>query len=285
MAKYEREFLVPYLMNLCSLELAHRKLSEREYVLDGQAGRLRDGIRFAKKPQAPFIERLPLFWVVMGCITFVMSFLMFSLELNGLGWFFIIGGIAEGSIGYGQITEVKESNARKQCTYNREMAEYNEAQRKNDTDKRTKLPAALDELRRCQLEKRKVTETLQRAYGINVIPMQYRNIYASVFLYDWFSTSRADDLEMALNMFVLEEIKEKLDRIIANQTSIILNQQITIANQQKTMEQQKAHSAMMREKLSRIEASNEDRNMYLGMIESNTSTIAFFSAADYIKRI
>ena len=95
----------------------------------------------------------------------------------------------------------------------------------------------------------------------------------------------ADDLDHALSMFVLEEIKAKLDRIIENQKEIIFNQYQIASNQQKFMEQQQRHSAMMHAKLDQIQANNEERNAYLHMIESNTATTAFFATADYIRRI
>ena len=288
MAKYEREFLVPYLMNVCSLHLVYRKLSEKESILSGEANHLRNGVTPADRPTKPWIEPLPpggVFMAVMGCITFLMSILMFSLDIGFMGWFFLLGSIMEGIIGYVRIHGVKESNAQKEDNYNRKLAEYNEIMRKNEIAKNAKLPYILDNLRKCQLEKKKAAETLTQVYGVNVIPAQYRNICASLYLYRWFNSSQADDLEMALSMFVLEEIKDKLDTIIRNQYSIILNQQIAIANQQKTIEQQQQYSAMMCEKLNRIEASNEERNMYLAMIESNTATSAYFATAEYIRHI
>lgn len=288
MAKYEREFLVPYLMNVCSLHLVYRKLCEKESVLLGESNRLRNGVTQVDYPSKPWIEPLPpggVFLAVMGCITFLMSFLMFSIDCNFMGWFFIFGGIMEGIMGYVQIHSVKESNTQKENNYNRKMAEYNEIMRKNEQAKNAKLPYVLNDLRKCQLEKKKASEVLTKVYGVNIIPSQYRNICASLYLYRWFNSSQADDLEMALSMFVLEEIKDKLDTIIRNQYSIILNQQIAIANQQKTLEQQQQYSAMMCEKLDKIEASNEERNMYLGMIESHTATSAYFAAAEYIRHI
>ena len=90
---------------------------------------------------------------------------------------------------------------------------------------------------------------------------------------------------MALNMFVLEEIKEKLDRIIANQKEIILNQYLQLAEQRRSLELQEEHTSMMESKLNQINASNEERNTYLAMIESNTATTAYFATANYLTRL
>lgn len=124
---------------------------------------------------------------------------------------------------------------------------------------------------------------LDDAYRVNIIPTHYRNKYAALFLYDWFNTGGSDDLDMALNMFVLEEIKEKLDMIIRNQSTIILNQRIMQAQQQKTIEQQNEHNRLMRNKLDQLCISSQEHNRYLSMIESNTAATAYFAAADYLK--
>ena len=137
----------------------------------------------------------------------------------------------------------------------------------------------------CTNEINRINTVLNRVYNANVIPYQYRNMYASVYLYDYFSGSREDDLALALNTFVLEQIKERLDVIIEQQSEMILNQRIMIAKQEKTIQLQQAHTAMMQNKLNQIVASNEERNQYLRMIEGNTAATAYFAAADYIRRI
>lgn len=104
-----------------------------------------------------------------------------------------------------------------------------------------------------------------------------------VYLYDWFGTSGADDLDHALSMFVLEEIKARLDRIIEQQSEMILNQQLMIANQQKTQELQIAHAKMMRNKVQQLQATEEERLRYDRMIEANTRGMAYFAVADYLR--
>ena len=126
---------------------------------------------------------------------------------------------------------------------------------------------------------------MRQVYSANVIPGQYRNLYAAVYLYQYFGQSQADDLDLVLNTFVLEQIKAKLDVVIQQQSEAILNQRIMLANQEKTMEAQQKHAAMLESKLSRMEASDEERNQYLSMIESNTATTAYFATAQYINSI
>jgi len=134
-----------------------------------------------------------------------------------------------------------------------------------------------------QEEKNKVEKILNKAYSANIIPNYYRDMYCAVYLYDWFQSGQSTDIDRALSMYVLEEIKARLDQIILNQQNILLNQRIMIANQYKTMEQINRHAREMEAKMEEIAQSNAERNMYLKMIQANTETTAFFVAADYLQ--
>ena len=110
-------------------------------------------------------------------------------------------------------------------------------------------------------------------------------MYVAVYLYDWFSTSMADDLDMALNMYVLEEIKDRLDQIIDMLYESLVNQRMMLNNQMKTLEQQEQYHTDMIDKLNRLQLSAAEHSAYLGMIEANTSAMAYFSAAEYIRKL
>lgn len=285
MARYKREFLVPYLRDVCALHLALHKMEGRWDSLDYRKGSLESGIHSGEKPSEPFYDTANgVFIIGFGVFTILFSFVMFSLGIGFLGWFFILGGIMEIIIGAVKYRTVTEENSNKREIYNYQLAAYQETESKNDRERKA-IPGIVNEMRECQYEMSRVKDTLRRVYCANVIPGHYRNMYAAVFLYDWFSTGRSDDLDMALNMFVLEEIKEKLDRIIENQQEILLNQYLQMSEQRRSIEQQEAHYAMMERKVDQLNASNEERNTYLAMIESNTAVSAYFATANYIMHI
>lgn len=205
----------------------------------------------------------------------------------GILFAIIVVGAVGGLFLYGawqSVREKREYNEKKAREYEQAMERYRKIDKLN-TSARTKLPAIQSEINKCLEEKKKLDILLYRVYGANIIPSRYRNIYVAVYLYDWFSTSNADDLDHALSMFVLEEIKDRLDTIIENQSQMILNQQIMIANQQKSIEQQRSYESMMRTKLNQIQATQEERLSYTRMIESNTAVSAYFAAAEYIRKI
>ena len=147
------------------------------------------------------------------------------------------------------------------------------------------VPVVTEERNAWRRELSRVEKLLQQAYVVNIIPRYYRGLYPAVYLYDWFRYSQEDDIAMALNMFVLEEIKSKLDRIIDNQSEIILNQYIQEANQRRVMEQDNDHHQQLMRKLDRISNQNDDRNNYLKMIASTSAADAYFSAANYLRNL
>ena len=285
MAKYNREFLVPYLRDVCALQLALNKLRGRLAELEYQKRRLEQGVYSCNKPNEPYYDsENGIFLLVLGIFTSLLSILIFRVDLDLFGWFFLFGGLIEIISGVVKYSNVSQENFQKEKAYKDQLAVYQQTQTKNSQAKQS-IPAIENEMRQCRLEIKRANDALTKVYCANVVPSHYRKMYAAVFLYDWFSTGQSDDLDMALNMFVLEEIKEKLDRIIANQETIILNQYLQLAEQRSSMELQKEHTAMLENKLNQINASNEERNTYLAMIDSNISTIAYFSAANYITRL
>lgn len=69
----------------------------------------------------------------------------------------------------------------------------------------------------------KAQEQLDKAYGINIIPLQFRNIQGIYYLYDYISTSN-QGLSEALMQCNLDAIKQKLDNVIQQQGKAIIQQ-------------------------------------------------------------
>jgi len=64
---------------------------------------------------------------------------------------------------------------------------------------------------------------LQKAYSLNIIPLQFRNIQGIYYLYDYISTSN-QGLSEALMQCNLDAIKQKLDNVIRLQGAAIVQQ-------------------------------------------------------------
>ncbi|MCF2684290.1 hypothetical protein, partial [Faecalicatena contorta] len=245
---YDREFLVPYLHDICAYHLAIRELDERIRVCNAKLHEYKAGWR--AKPQ----EKIEYVKEPTGIISFF-GFLLFLLMLYATYEFFAYPsgrGSAPGSFmflvfvfgyslgifmmwkGYDSVKKAKEQNKLIKADYERYTKEYQKYVQEVDNQNkmaRNQIPNLEQNLKFYVSEKNRVESLLAHAYSANVIAKQYRNIYVAVFLYDWFSTSGSNNLDNALGMFVLEEIKAKLDTIIRNQSNIIMNQRIMIAQQ------------------------------------------------------
>lgn len=293
MARYDREFLVPYLEDICALELSKQKIgnmieaSKKEIdVIEKTA---------LRKVEAPKLEAYKTDEDGTGCGASVFGcvcglagvgfflFGSFSGIVERLVWSLMLIGLAIYLLFCSSNAKDSE-NAQIRERNNEKEQEYAISQLAALTVVEPELNAIKARINTLKGEmENKVDALLEQQYSINVIPGWYRNLYSAVYLYDWFSNSRADDLDVALNTLVLEQIKDRLDTIIRNQGDMIINQRIMIANQVQMMEQAEKHHAALMEKLNRIEISNEERNMYLSMIESNTAANAYFAAAHYLK--
>lgn len=85
----------------------------------------------------------------------------------------------------------------------------------------------------------KVMVQLSKAYELNLIPKPFRNLYGVYYLYDYLSTSQ-ESLTDALLHLDLEQIKDKLDHVIAQQSEQILRaavQSAQLAHIQKQFDQ------------------------------------------------
>ena len=188
------------------------------------------------------------------------------------------------AIGIWNILRVRKNNSEKYANYLRALRQY-EATSQRIAEERKKIEPLERELRIYQQEKRRIERVLDEVYSANIIPSRYRDLYSAAYLYDWFFTGQSDDLDHALAMYVLEEIKARIDRVIEQQGEQLLYHRIEIANQQKSMEQQKQTARMIRSKLDAIQATEEERLSCDRMMAGGIATIEYLAEADYIKRI
>ena len=115
--------------------------------------------------------------------------------------------------------------------------------------------------------------------------MAYRNIFASVYLYEWICTSRSDDLNQVLQSFSLEEQKEKLVHIVATQSGAILLHTKSVADQYKTFVAQKQQEVVLRARLEELGLSGQAYEMYRSFLEVNLDATAYFASAAYLTQL
>ena len=295
MARYDREFLVQYTCDIYALYITRNKIQGEISECSNLISVLKRGLVSNPRPESPrqyalgakYYVFLPL---VILCI---LLDLLVGARLMEIGWSesSVLQNIFVAALllivvcvfmMYKEKKRVNKANHEIQETYEKEWEKYRSLEAKNEQH-RKRIPAYQEQIVSYQQEIQRIDSLLDKLYNVNILPIRYRDFYAVVYLHDYFSHSRENDLAMALNTYVLEQIKERLDYLISQMSDVILNQYIIMDNQRAAMEQIERHHAEICGKLNQIEASNEERNMYLEMIEANTATLKYFVTAEYIK--
>ena len=295
MARYDRRFLVPYLQDVCSVELLLIRLNKEDDKVLDNIWRFENRIKNDPRPQK--VTEYPMKYAVKalirGLICLAISFLCacvrsstdsYVLEFISMissfpmlvvaGVFFWIAK-AEYDDHCESTYDVKVYEKKLKEWYDRAAERDKNQQQADFWRNRRKL---------IQSHIKEVQNLRKRVYDVNVIPHQYRNVYAAHFLYDFFRGGQADDLEQVIAIFVLEEIKARLDRVIEQQTDIIVNQRVMIANQERTNKQIAENHRREMEQYARLNENAERRNQYLEMINTNLVISNYFAYNDYIKK-
>lgn len=135
-------------------------------------------------------------------------------------------------------------------------------------------------------ELEKFESVLENAYSINIIPQQFRNIYAIHYLSTFIDTSN-ESLATAMIHLDLNSIINKLDKIIEQQKEIIINQRIQEAQNLMLLKQNQEYL----KKLDSIERKTEsiadsayNSSVYAQIAASNAEASALIGLANYLKR-
>ena len=157
MARYNREFLVPYLQTVCALQLAERKLRSRYGFLVQRETDLNNG-KYNPEPKMPyeksvlsgggcFLFACGAFFIVLG--VFGMGMMMSNYSkgyIDSLGFpFFMVFGLAVLGVsmiigGYNSVKERKEDNAYELKKYYEAKDRYEKIKKSNEQGK-ANLPA------------------------------------------------------------------------------------------------------------------------------------------------
>lgn len=288
MARFNREFLIPYLQNICALYQARRRIDWAYNQLWNEVRQLEQEPR----PVAPYFEKNQLgcgtYLLLLTSLFFGFCTVGYSCERTGVGEFgfvsvvFLIIASVFGYLFYGCVSGNSDDNKRREMEYHRQMAEYPRLLREKEQRAR-RIPTLRAKMEQLEVEARRVDALIQELYSVNIIPSRYRDVYGAFYLYDWFGTSQADDMDMALSVYILEQIRDRLDRIIALEAEKVMNQRISIAIQYQSAEAQKQHTAIMEARAREIAAGIEEQNTYLHMIEQDTATMTYFATAEFFK--
>lgn len=295
MAKMDREFLVPYLRDICALYYALNKVNSVRSEKQSRLWRIENEVcpsmpAYPKLKPEPAMSYFVLIGAGIGGIAAALLAILFIFLNPNL--FTIILGLGAGFVAlmlfvtawehFETIKSVKESNENSLSYYRTECRSLEE-RKKAWRERQGLIPGKKSEIAFLEAEQEKIQTLLLKVYSINIIPKQYRDFYTAVYLYDFFETSYEDDVSVALGLYALEQIKEKLDIIISNQSEMLLNQYTMLAEQREAREEQAEHNRRMQNKVDGLQSSMDEITRSQRIVESNSDTAAFFAQATYFR--
>lgn len=294
MAKINREIFIPYIKNICALHLLRRKLNEKTDSLEYQIRKVTVG----EKVPAVYEPYYDAVWtkgrvaavIGAGIWAFPWVVCLLTHPIDSLSFYLvpafciaISAGIVFSTLN--DVRDTKNENSYKAEIYQSNLDSSRKIKEKNESERNRKLPYLHEQLSECRAAYEEACSVLAAAYATNVIPGQYRNLHSAIYLYEWFSKSMEDDLGMALNTFVLEQIKDKLDVVIRNQGEMILNQQIQLSHQLQSEEEQQRYYQMMEAKLNSLCLTEEENSRNLEMLNQTNSSILWYARQEYIRNM
>lgn len=285
MAKYDRKLLIPYLETVYCAELLLLKV-QRDYK-SASDNKLTYQLRLeADNPPEPPKNQsgewkvlLPI-GILLGFIALTMLFsgnaikILLSFVVGFIAFFFLLGAYTD--------LEYKSWYEEGYRKYTDQLRAYNS--RKSERESNRRMMDSWDQqmvLREKRV--REVRKLRDRVYSVNVIPLPYRNVYAAHFLYEFFRSGQADDLEQVIAIFVLEEIKARLDRVIDQQMEMILNQRAIIANQERIDSRIAENHKREMNQIAMLNENAQQSNKYLEMINANLELNNYFAYNNYIR--
>ena len=233
---FNRDILVLYLSHLRTLEFSIQKLSTDLRYLDTQISRLgHPAQKYTPYHASPSIGD-NLYIVGLGIVVAIVCSFIYGIIPVALFNWGIIGGVIL-TIGAViaillDISHTEEINRKNDENAERDYATAVQREQDENAEK-----ARLIEIRPTYVNGLEKAQYLcKKAYSMDIIPAQFRNIYAIYYLYDYLSTSQSS-LESAMLHLDLNEIKQKLNQIIEQQQQIILQQAQILANNDTMIQQ------------------------------------------------
>ena len=183
------------------------------------------------------------------------------------------------------IGELKEEKSDAEQAY-QEALQTQATQKKWHDASKNILPQAEAKLKKVEKEINKIEDMLSDSYDANIIPWDYRERAAITYLYQYFSTSNANDLDQVIQTFMLEQIHEQLERIENQVNQILSNQDYMIEKLQDIhteAQNQTKMTSQIKKSVLQLKDSDDRKEKYLDMIECNTKASAYFQAATYLE--
>lgn len=291
MASYDRRILIPYLRDICCTEMLCKKLEKDIATFQKEANKY---TKWADDkytdPKKPNIDDYPtedysvpmIIGVVIGMVGVMLLLFIPILGVPAIGYGLIMMGVCK--------LEESDNKEAKKKEYENALIRYKKicAENQRCRDSKEKWRASAQKWRNEEITARKNLQEAKamrnKLYSVNIIPSRYRTIHAVYYLYEFFDTGRETDLEKVIQTMLLDEIIQRLDKIILQNEEIMLNQRMQIALQEEQNRAMADQHRQTMEAIARMEHNQELQIDYQNMIARNQEVTNFFLAADYLRK-
>ena len=292
MASYDRGILIPYLQDICAAEMLCRKLEQEIQLSTEEANKYTSWANGRyDNPKAPNPENYATDnnELTGGIVSLIIFGGPGLLLLPGLPFLGIVGIAMGVFMLVSSISEQREKDARAEQAYSEAMEKHRK-QVAIQKSYRESIPWWREEAKKWEEKGTYLKEKLEEAkklrndaYSVNIIPSRYRSVHAAYYLYDYFNTCRENDLDKVIQTMLLDEIIQRMDKLIIQNQEIILNQRMQLAMLESQNQMLAENHREEMKQLARMETNQERQLDYLHMIEANQEVTNFFLAVDYIE--
>lgn len=303
MANYNREILVPYLRDVCSVEMLCQRLMRDTRRCEGNIESYRKKFNRKLSPETKPGRGHLLY--VFSCIAACVACAIFILVvLTGMwpqkpsiryGMFYpksytrklswaIFGCVIAAGIfllSLVVISFITDEHKKKLEKYQQNLKE-NAVIRQEYTWYKDHLHQAECDVAVLKKKLRDAQVLRQQVYSVNIIPARYRSVYVAYYLYDYFNTSRETDLDKVIQTLLLDEIKQRLDKIISQMEELLIEQRYQTALQEKQSAMIASNHREQMKRMARMEQNQELQADYLNMIEQNQNVTNFILTMDFL---
>lgn len=288
MAKYDPVFLMQYFKDLYALHVLRDQLEHSIRSVNIEIEHLYRGKSQNPHPVQPKTAHCGGWLFVLAGYAFfgVLISMLYTIVGGGrLGSVLLAVHLILGSIcfacGASRRHIEKARGLAEEAAYRKALDAYAAVEEKNEL-RRKEIPLLRCRVVHYEEEISKIDDLIYKAYDIGILPVQYQSFNAVAYLYDCFRGSGETDLTSALGRFFSEENKARPAQQTAQDAELVLHQYLPTANQQGEVAMNCRRE--LENRLKRIEASDEERNVYLEMIESSTAAMRYFATVDFLTK-
>lgn len=275
---YDKNYLIPYLQNLYSVELLYRRVNHAYEHAARQQRYYQAQLVHDKQPARPHEPKGN--WILMVCLGGVLALGALSMLITMSVWSavgIVLGGLAA------QCFYLARKYLRAQKRYLRRIEQFRKetqdyVERKDQRTEHLREEAKWKPLtERLSKNRQELAGLREQLYAVGLIPGEHHNVYAVSFLYDGVRFGMAEDLEELLQSYSYLDVKKKLDPNMEQQTEFIVKQRAYLAKQERMGEflNQPDFEAMVPETVEHFE-------LYRRMLQCNEEVSRYFAENPYI---